>query len=149
MARTTNPYRVLGVAPSATDAELKAAYRALARRLHPDRNPGREGEVEPRFRELTAAYELLRDPRRRARYDASRAPRSTGARQAPPSPPSPEPPRRAPSSGPARNAPPPSPPDARVWAPREQSADAGPVVAGGAIAAILLMLVLLLAQHAG
>jgi DnaJ-class molecular chaperone len=63
-----NPYVVLGVARNASDEELKRSYRRLAKRLHPDVNPGNHA-VEQQFRELTAAYELLSDPAQRRRFD--------------------------------------------------------------------------------
>ena len=60
-----NPYQILGLAPSASQAEIKAAYRNLAKELHPDMNPGNT-LVEQRFKEVTAAYEMLSDEDKRA-----------------------------------------------------------------------------------
>jgi len=61
-------YGLLGLTPSATDDEIKRAYRSKARELHPDTNGGDTG-AEAQFKEVTRAYEVLRDPERRARYD--------------------------------------------------------------------------------
>jgi molecular chaperone DnaJ len=61
-------YNVLGVARNASQDDIKKAYRNLARRWHPDRNPGNE-EVVQRFKDITEAYDTLSDPERRARYD--------------------------------------------------------------------------------
>jgi len=61
-------YGLLGVTAEASDEDLKRAYRRMARELHPDRTGGDEA-AEARFKEVTLAYEVLRDPQRRARYD--------------------------------------------------------------------------------
>src|SRR4051812_37183718 len=60
-------YSLLGVAPNATDDEIKKAYRGLARQYHPDANP--DPGAEARFKEIRAAYEPLRARERRRRYD--------------------------------------------------------------------------------
>src|SRR3954462_7650033 len=61
-------YEVLGVGRTATEAEVTKAYRKLAMQHHPDRNVG-DPEAEVRFKEVTEAYEVLRDPQKRERYD--------------------------------------------------------------------------------
>jgi molecular chaperone DnaJ len=61
-------YALLGVAPDASDDDIKRAYRRMARELHPD-STGGDAPAEARFKEVTRAYEVLRDPARRARYD--------------------------------------------------------------------------------
>jgi molecular chaperone DnaJ len=61
-------YEVLGVVRTATDREIKSAYRKLAVRYHPDKNPG-DHEAEEKFKEAAEAYAVLSDPDQRARYD--------------------------------------------------------------------------------
>jgi DnaJ-class molecular chaperone len=64
-----DPYEVLGVARSASADDIKKAYRKLAKKLHPDVNPGRK-EVEAQFKEVSGAYEILSDAEKRRRFDA-------------------------------------------------------------------------------
>jgi molecular chaperone DnaJ len=64
-------YQVLGVAKNATHAEIKKAYRKLAQKHHPDANPGSK-EAEERFKEISAAYDVVGDEDKRARYDQVR-----------------------------------------------------------------------------
>ncbi|MCA3556492.1 molecular chaperone DnaJ [Aestuariivirga sp.] len=61
-------YDVLGVGRSADEKELKAAYRKLAKQLHPDANPG-DARTEAKFKELNEAYDVLKDPQKKAAYD--------------------------------------------------------------------------------
>src|ERR1700704_1457131 len=61
-------YEILGVQRTVTDVELKAAYRKLAMQHHPDRNPG-DNECEHKFKELSEAYDVLKDGDKRAAYD--------------------------------------------------------------------------------
>ncbi len=63
-----NPYVVLGVSRDASEEEVKRAFRRLAKRLHPDTNPG-DSAIAQQFQELSAAYELLSDPVKRRRFD--------------------------------------------------------------------------------
>ncbi|MCL2473355.1 MAG: DnaJ domain-containing protein [Alphaproteobacteria bacterium] len=64
----SDPYNILGVSKTASPADIKSAYRKLAKKLHPDVNPGRK-DIEQRFKEVTAAYDLLSDAKKRAKYD--------------------------------------------------------------------------------
>ena len=73
-------YIVLGVQQGASEAEIKRAYRRLARRYHPDINPGDQTAVA-RFRQILEAYETLIDPTRRSRYDAGHPVPADHARQ--------------------------------------------------------------------
>ena len=66
-----DPYKLLGVSKSATEAEIRKAYRALAKKLHPDVNPGDTKKAE-QFKEVTAAYTLLTDKNLRAQYDTGK-----------------------------------------------------------------------------
>jgi DnaJ-class molecular chaperone len=62
------PYEVLGVKPDTSADEIRKVYRKLAKQFHPDLNPGKP-EAEARFKSISAAYDLLSDPDKRARYD--------------------------------------------------------------------------------
>jgi molecular chaperone DnaJ len=68
MAVEADYYELLEVARGADDATLKASFRKLAMRWHPDRNPG-DGEAESRFKAINEAYDCLKDPQKRAAYD--------------------------------------------------------------------------------
>ena len=68
MAEKRDYYEVLGVSKNASDDEIKKAYRKLAVKYHPDRNPG-DKEAEAKFKEINEAHEVLSDKQKRARYD--------------------------------------------------------------------------------
>ena len=80
MAKET-PYEVLGVKPGAGAEEIRKAYRKLAKEFHPDLNPGKPA-AEARFKQVSAAYDLLSDSEKRARYDRGEID-ETGAERAP------------------------------------------------------------------
>ena len=61
-------YKILGVSKTATEKEIKSAYRKLAQQFHPDKNPG-NNKAEDKFKEINEAYEVLGDPQKRAKYD--------------------------------------------------------------------------------
>jgi molecular chaperone DnaJ len=67
MAKEQDLYKILGVTRKASDAEVKSAYRKLARKYHPDVN--KDPDATEKFREATAAYEILSDPEKRKQYD--------------------------------------------------------------------------------
>lgn len=69
MAQKRDYYEVLGVSKTATDEELKKAYRKLAKQYHPDANPDNKEEAERKFKEINEAYENLSDPQKRKMYD--------------------------------------------------------------------------------
>ena len=77
-----DPYKILGVPRDATDQQIRAAYRKLAKKHHPDLNPG-DKAAEEAFKSASAANELLSDPEKRARYDRGEIDAS-GAERAPP-----------------------------------------------------------------
>lgn len=88
-----SPYDILGVNRRATDAEIKKAYRRLARKHHPDVNPG-DASAQRKFQEIAGAYEVLKDPKRREHFDRTG---ETGAVRPPGPPPG--------AGGPFRGAP--------------------------------------------
>lgn len=69
MAEKKDYYEVLGVSKSATDEEIKKAYRSLAKKYHPDLNKDNPEEAAAKFKEVSEAYEVLKDPEKKAKYD--------------------------------------------------------------------------------
>src|ERR1700730_16344455 len=63
-----DPYAVLGVKPEATQEEIRKVYRGLAKKLHPDLNPG-DRQAEEKFKQISAAYDIVGDAEKRARFD--------------------------------------------------------------------------------
>jgi molecular chaperone DnaJ len=78
MATRSDYYKTLGVDKKASPEEVKKAYRKLARRYHPDRNPDDKG-AESRFKDISQAYDVLGDPDKRKQYDSGSGPFATGA----------------------------------------------------------------------
>lgn len=74
-----DPYEVLGVARAATSDDIRKAYRRLAKKLHPDLNPG-DKQAEARFKDVTAANDLLSDPDKRQKFDSGEIDASGGER---------------------------------------------------------------------
>lgn len=74
---TQTPYEILGVAKSASQDEIKDAYRKLAKKFHPDLNPGNK-EAEKRFKDINGAYELVGTPESRAKYDRGETDEAAG-----------------------------------------------------------------------
>src|ERR1700759_71081 len=72
-------YKALGVAKTAKPAEIKSAYRKLARKYHPDSNQG-DAKAEERFKEISEAYSVLSDEKRRKQYDEARSMFGSGFR---------------------------------------------------------------------
>ena len=77
-----DPYEVLGVPKSASAEDIKQSYRKLAKKLHPDLNPGNK-KAEQSFKEVSAAYDLLSDPEKKARFDRGEIDASGVERQQP------------------------------------------------------------------
>src|ERR1700704_4916250 len=77
MATRPDYYKALGVDKKASADEIKKAYRKLARRYHPDRNPG-DKAAEERFKEISQAHDVLGDPEKRKQYDSGTGPFATG-----------------------------------------------------------------------
>src|SRR5215471_15708278 len=75
-----NPYETLGVAPSASQNDIRKAYRKAAKETHPDLNPGKP-EAEKRFKEINAAYDIVGDADKRKRYDAGEIDETGAERQ--------------------------------------------------------------------
>lgn len=77
MQQVRNYYEILGVSRNAPADEIKSAYRTLARRYHPDRNPGNKA-AEEKFKDINEAYEILSDRTRRLQYDQSQNKKAVG-----------------------------------------------------------------------
>src|SRR4030088_2874705 len=77
----TDPYQTLGVSKDASQEAIQKAYRRLAKKFHPDLNPGNK-QAEEKFKDISTAYDLLGDPEKRTRFDRGEIDAS-GAEQAP------------------------------------------------------------------
>src|SRR5262249_58875384 len=77
-----DPYQILGVGREATQEEIRKAYRRLAKDNHPDLHPGDKG-AEARFKDIAAAYDILGDEKKRARFDSGEIDASGAERQRP------------------------------------------------------------------
>jgi molecular chaperone DnaJ len=82
MATRPDHYKTLGVDKKASPEEIKKAYRKLARRYHPDRNPG-DKQAEERFKEISQAHDVLGDPEKRGQYDSGAGPFAAGGAAGP------------------------------------------------------------------
>ena len=71
MSQAKDYYRLLGVSSGAKEPEIKKAYRELAKKCHPDANPNDNAAAE-RFKEISEAYSVLNDAKKRAKYDTMR-----------------------------------------------------------------------------
>ncbi|MBD3308662.1 DnaJ domain-containing protein, partial [candidate division KSB3 bacterium] len=80
MAKTINYYKILGVSEQSDEVEIKRAYRQLALKYHPDRNPG-DKFAEDKFKQVTEAYQVLSNAKKRAEYDRSRSSSNGGTKQ--------------------------------------------------------------------
>src|ERR1700756_5187769 len=78
MASRPDYYKTLGVDKKASAEDIKKAYRKLARRYHPDRNPD-DKDAEARFKEISQAYDVVGDPEKRKQYDSGTGPFAAGA----------------------------------------------------------------------
>src|ERR1700758_4024519 len=78
MASRPDYYKTLGVDKKASAEDIKKAYRKLARKYHPDRNPD-DKDAEARFKEVSQAHDVLSDPEKRKQYDSGTGPFATGA----------------------------------------------------------------------
>jgi hypothetical protein len=121
MGNTTKKdyFRTLGVERGASEDEIKRAYHRLARKYHPDVNPGNE-RAEARFKEISEAYAVLGDPEKRRAYESSGVRYSNGQRQTTRSRPSPRP-----------HSPKPPPAGIRIGVSRSEQSGRPPGVAAG------------------